>query len=221
MEPAGVRAVRQPRMTDAHLVGDDVEHHLEALLMSLANELLELGHVAQMRIDGVRVEGPIAVISTLHLHSDRRDPDRGHPETLDVVELVDHTLQIAALPRVRLAGNAVEIVGRIAVAEAVGHHHVDGLVPPVDRRDGWRRRHQARDDDNRREDRVHAGTRTAASRAPTGTPPLTRFRVSRSPRLPSGRHTSVGKSPASIATYISPCGASGGASGPVGERRYA
>src|SRR5438552_15558562 len=28
---------------------------------------------------------PISVISTLHLHSDRRDPDRGHPETLDVV----------------------------------------------------------------------------------------------------------------------------------------
>src|SRR5438094_798022 len=75
--------------------------------------------------------------------------------------------------------------------------------------------------DERREERVHAGTRTAASRAPTVIPPLTRFRVRRSTRLPSGRHTSVGKSPVLIATYMSSRGASGGASGLIDVRRYA
>ena len=55
----------------------------------------------------------------------------------------------------------------------------------------------------------------------TLTPPLTRFSVSRSRRSPSGRQTSLGKSPGLTATYSSSYRASAGASGPVDERRYA
>ena len=221
VEPADEFIVGEPWMTVPKVVDHDIEHDLEALRVSRADELLQLGHVAEMGVDLVRIARPVAVIALAHLLRDRRDPDRGHPETFDVVELVDHALKVAALPPISLAGDAVEVVRRIAILETVGHHHVDGLVPPVGRRGGRPSRQEARDDDERREERVHAGTRTAASRAPTVIPPLTRFRVRRSTRLPSGRHTSVGKSPVLIATYMSSRGASGGASGLIDVRRYA
>src|SRR5439155_2724312 len=223
VEPAGVRAVGQPGVARAEVVRHDVEHDLEALLVRLANELLELGHVAEVRIDLVGIEGPVAVVPALHLQRHWSDPDRGHPETLDVVELVDHTLKVTALPPIGPAGDAIEVVLWIAVAEAVRHHHVDRLVAPIDgrRSSRLRPRQQARDDDERREDHIHAGTSTAASRAPTVMPPLARFLVRRSTRSPSGRHTSVGKSPVLMATYISSRGGSAGASGPVDDLRYA
>ena len=148
-----MRAVGQPRVASAEVIGDDVEHDLEALLVGPTDELLKRRQGPQMRIDRVRVKGPVAVIPAPHLQGDRRDPYRGHAKTLDVVELVDHALQIAALPPVGPAGNAVQIVRRVTVAEPVCHHHVDRFVAPIDRGRRRRRRgHQARDDNERRQE---------------------------------------------------------------------
>ena len=129
------------------VVGDDVEEHLEAALMSQPDQLLELVVGAEVRVDLGEVGDPVAVVAgrdvvagALHgpVLEDRGEPDRGRAEALDVVQLVDHAGQVAAviealIGRVEtggepVAGQAALVVGLVAVGEAVRQDEVVLLV---------------------------------------------------------------------------------------------
>ena len=129
------------------VVGDDVHIDLHPARVRRIDEGLEFGIGAQMRVDRGEVGHPIAVVAralvtrrALHrlVLEDRREPDRGDAEPLDIVELLGQALQIAAvveaaMGRVVAAFEPVRriaagIVGRIAIGEAVGQDEVDHLV---------------------------------------------------------------------------------------------
>src|SRR5262249_46010284 len=97
-------------------------------------------------VELLRVARPVAVVAARllqrvppHVGDRRRDPHRRRAQPLDVVELVDDPLQIAARVLVE-AGRVVlafvlVVVGGIAVGETVDHYHVDDLFLPHRRRD--------------------------------------------------------------------------------------
>ena len=95
------------------------------------------------RIDHRPVVGVIAVVvEAAAVHHRRRHPDRGEAEVLDVVELRDQALEVAAPLRVAEldAIAVVVVVGRVAVEEPRGHHEVDRLAAEVAAVRRWRRR---------------------------------------------------------------------------------
>src|SRR5438093_8814910 len=97
MEEVGRLGIRQPGMTVPDVIQDDIEDDLETAFMSGSNQLVELLRCTEMPVDLRGIQRPVPVIPALRLLRERREPDRGHAEALDVIELVDHPLQIAAL----------------------------------------------------------------------------------------------------------------------------
>src|SRR5438270_6132345 len=123
-----------------------------------------------MRIDLVEIERPIPVVATRRLLCHRRDPDRRHAERLDVPELVDDSLQVAALPPAGAAEDAVEIVRGISVAKSIRHHEIDRFVAPIQARGADAAgRYGPEDDARRQRETDHAGDSTAAPPASTVT----------------------------------------------------
>ena len=115
--------------------------------MGLVDQGLHLGVGAQVRVDLGEVGDPVAVVAgagvgaaALHraVLERRRQPDRGRPETLDVVELVGDPLQVATVVEAlvtrvvaggqAIAGQAPAVVRGRAVGEPVGHHEVEPLL---------------------------------------------------------------------------------------------
>ena len=124
----------------------------------------------------LRLPRPVAVVPARllqrvppHVRHRRRDPDRGRAEALDVVQLVDDPLEVAA--RVLVAVGRIElalvlvVVRRVAVGEAVGHHEVDDLLLPGGRGD-------VEQSSVRRAGRRRCPT-TTSTRAPRGRPRAT------------------------------------------------
>ena len=129
------------------VVGDDVEEDLEPAPVGEPHQPLHVGVGAQVRVDPREVGDPVAVVAgrlrarrALHrlVLERRRQPDRGGAEILDVVEPVDHALQVAAVEE-RLVGRVVArhqavvaepgvVVAPVAVLEPVGHHEVEALA---------------------------------------------------------------------------------------------
>ena len=118
------------------VVGDDVEDHLEAVLVHLLDHLAQLGQIAEVRIDVREILLPIAVIGVevgvgVEVAHHRRDPDRGDAERLQVIEVIDDALPVAALVEPERAGHDVGVVVEIAVGEAIDEQLIDDLVAPV------------------------------------------------------------------------------------------
>jgi len=63
---------------------------------------------------------------------DRGDPQRRHAEIVEIVELVDDALPVAAVVPARDAGIDVDVVVAIPVLEAIDHDLVDDLIAPVE-----------------------------------------------------------------------------------------
>ncbi len=145
-------AVRHPRtlavLDDVRgVVGDDVEVDLDAAAVGGVHERPQVRVGPEVRVDLREVRDPVAVVAgRVVLGLDglvlerRREPDRGRPEALDVVELADQALEVTAVVpalagRVEagLAGAlpgrepAVVVRGR-PVREPVGHDEVEVLV---------------------------------------------------------------------------------------------
>ena len=134
------------------VVGDDVEEDLHPAVVRGLDEVGEVLVRPEVRVDLGEVGDPVAVVAggaagpltldRLVLEA-RREPDRGGAELLDVVDLVEHALEVAAVvvalvaraEAVRVVGVGVEVGGRIpvvvrlrALREAVGHHEVEVLA---------------------------------------------------------------------------------------------
>jgi hypothetical protein len=97
--------------------------------MSRIDQLNELAHAAEVAVDAIEIISPVAVVGvhmTLHLH--RRDPDRSESHPLDIVQFVNHTLEIAAVPLARIITVGVEptvvIIGGVSVGETVSKKEV-------------------------------------------------------------------------------------------------
>ena len=119
-----------------HVVGDDVEHHLEVLVVRRRRELPELREIPEVRVRLREVLRPVAVVRVdvgvgLDVLHDGRDPQRGDAERLDVVEVIDEPLPVAALEAREVAGPHLVVVVHVAVGEAIDEHLVDDLVAPV------------------------------------------------------------------------------------------
>ena len=132
------------------MVGDDVEEDLDAAGVGGVDERLELGVRAEVRVDLGEVGDPVAVVAGRGVRAgaldrpvleDRRHPDRGGAEPLDVVEPVEQAREVAAVVEALVgrveaggqpvAGQAAVVVGRVAVVEAVGQDEVEDLVGQV------------------------------------------------------------------------------------------
>ncbi len=120
----------------AHVVRDHIEDHEHPLLVRFVDELAQLGEIAEVSVGAQEVLRPVAVVArepgvlfgVLH---DRRDPQRGHAERVQVIELVDHALPIAAVIAAGDRRRDVDVVVRIPVGEPVDHDLVDDLIAPI------------------------------------------------------------------------------------------
>ncbi|MNT57840.1 hypothetical protein D3C72_1952420 [compost metagenome] len=65
-----------------------------------------------------------------------RDPERGDAEAVEIRELGDQPVEVAAVIRGRILELDVEIVLAVAVGEAIEKHEVDDLVLPGIQRGG-------------------------------------------------------------------------------------
>ncbi|MNS96638.1 hypothetical protein D3C72_1309490 [compost metagenome] len=129
------------------MVGDDVQIDLHAARMGRLDQGLHRFRLAEMRIGAGEVGDPVAVEAG-HRPADRRlhrlvledggQPDGGGAQALQIVQLLHHSGQIAAVVefgarRIEAAGQSVRriaavVVGGVAVGEAVGQQEVDDLV---------------------------------------------------------------------------------------------
>ena len=133
VHPVGEGQILHPPVRNAAMVGNDIHHYLQVALVALR----DVGAVelvgAEARIDAVVVSAGVAVIGLhgLVVEQQRGRPDGRRPHRGDVVQVVDHALQVSAvtaeeLRTGRLLGRVVRRVDRwVAVREAVRHHQID------------------------------------------------------------------------------------------------
>ncbi len=134
------------------VVGDDVEEDLHALGVRLGDEGLEVLVRPEVRVDLGEVGDPVAVVAgrgvaarALHraVLEDRRHPDGGGAEALDVVEPFGQALEVTALVEALVGGvvagaepgtgQTAPVVGRVPVGETIRHDEVElvaGVVVP-------------------------------------------------------------------------------------------
>ena len=113
--------------------------------MCLINEFLEHGVTVLATIAAL-----ITAVNMLEIHSmiavvvitgcvlyDRSDPDGSETKRLDVVELVNHALEVASPARVFcfnlrcLVVPAEHIVSCVTIVETRGHHKIDTFVSEI------------------------------------------------------------------------------------------
>ncbi len=157
------------------VVGDDVEEDLHALGVGLVDEGLEVLVGAEVRVDLGEVGDPVSVVAgrrvlaaALHglVLEDRRQPDGGGAEPLDVVELLGEALEVAALVEALVGGvvavgeartgQSAAVVPGVPVGETVRQDEVELLPRQVVARRGGG------------ELRVRGGAGGVAARAATG-----------------------------------------------------
>ena len=100
------------------MVRNDVHDDLQILLMGLLNICLEEVVVTETAVDMVVVCTCVAVVcGLLKIVLDQRStPDRSRAEFADVVEVVDYTLDVAAVASERLA--AICLARQIAASRS-------------------------------------------------------------------------------------------------------
>ena len=79
----------------ASVVGDDVDHHPDALVVGSLDELLEVVLRTEVGVEVLPVTGPVSVVATIGVVHNWGDPDGIESHSLDVVELLDHTLVVS------------------------------------------------------------------------------------------------------------------------------
>lgn len=135
VEPVGRWRIFHPGIQRADMVGDHVEEDLHVLLVRGVDQLLVVRKGAEMRIDGVKIDGAVAVIARgRSIFDDGREPKRGDAEILQIREMRLDATQITAMigtwiaAIVRVREFLWLVVGRITVGETVGHDEVQDVV---------------------------------------------------------------------------------------------
>jgi hypothetical protein len=136
------------------MLEDDVEQHAHSTFVRSPHQFHEVGSVAQMGIDVEEILDGVAVVVVVvpALLENGTQPQRGHAETLQVVELGNHAAQVSPLPAVlprvgprrpipavaARGSNSPAIEQRPlvlgAVAEAIDDEKIEDLVLPIDGR---------------------------------------------------------------------------------------
>ena len=76
------------------VVEDRIEDHTDAALVAGVDELPQQRYVAEVWIDGVVIDRVILVVA--RTAKNRRQIERGHAEFVEIIQLVEDTLQVAA-----------------------------------------------------------------------------------------------------------------------------
>ena len=145
--PRRRRRVRHPRVVRPAVVRDLVLDHPDARGVGPVDHLAQRREIAEVLLDAVEVDGPVAVVvgdrlpvvglavvQVVDVVVPGVEPQRGDAELLQVRQLLDDPAQVAAVvvPRLRAVEEALRaggvVVRRIAVREAVGHDQVDDVV---------------------------------------------------------------------------------------------
>ena len=124
------------------MIHHHILHQVHATAVQQIGQTLVIGQRAHVRVHALEVTGPVTVVAPKAVRGvvplvqhRRRQPQCRGAQSLHVVEpaadAVDVTTAVlVAVPRVVLA-QALVVVARIAVVEAIGQHEVDDLVAPV------------------------------------------------------------------------------------------
>ena len=132
IEPVPGGKVAHPPVAAAAMVEDHVHDYLHSASVRVIDESDVLLHRTETRVDVVVVRDGVAVvgIGAVLLHG--VEPDSRHAEVLDVVHVLHHALDVAAVaPAVTRAvgpGALQRVVGGIAVGEAVGGDQVQNVL---------------------------------------------------------------------------------------------
>ena len=149
VEPAVVLVHLPVGVLLVHVVEHGVDDDADAVRVRAPDERLERRQIAEARLHVARLGRPVAVIAgvevavgadeaSVGVGVGRREPDRAHAELVEVAGRRSALLdagEVAALrswrAHRRLASGCV--VGRIAVAEAIGEGEVEEAVAEVER----------------------------------------------------------------------------------------
>ena len=121
----------------ARVVQHDVEQHLDTSRVGFVNKRLERGVAALVAVvDTGEVARMIAVvIEARRVLDDWRYPHSRESQRLDVVQLVNQALEVAAPARVAAVGGAsvpaLSVVARVTVIKTCGDHKIDALITKV------------------------------------------------------------------------------------------
>ena len=97
IEPVFRRQVLHPPVAAAAMVEDHVHDDLHAACVGLVDEVDVLFHRAETRVDVIVIGDGIAVVGAGGVLLDRVEPDGRDAEVLDVVQVVHHALDVAAV----------------------------------------------------------------------------------------------------------------------------
>ena len=103
------------RVGDAHVVGHQVEHQAEPVLVQRGDEPVEAGPAAARLVDVRVVDGVVAVVAALGRAQQRRGVGVGHPE---VGQVAGHL------------GGVVQAEAGVHLQPVGGRRHLPAAVPP-------------------------------------------------------------------------------------------
>ena len=124
------------------MVEDDVKNDFHTACVRRVNQVLKeyifglcVGLVAAVHFREVACVVAVVVVARSVLH-DGRNPDCGEAQCLDVVQTLNHALEVAAPLGVAFVARldcvpTVDVVARVAVVETGGHKEIDGFVTEV------------------------------------------------------------------------------------------
>ena len=127
-------------MAVAAVVEDHVHDNFQSFRVSVVDEAAVVGVGAEARVNAVVVGGGIAVVGrhpVLFAHvvfEDRGEPEGCHAQLVEIVEMLTHAFQVAAMTQrglravdgIRHAGLLFAVVGT-PLREAVGHEHIQHI----------------------------------------------------------------------------------------------
>jgi len=115
VEPGGRGRILNPRMIRTGVIGHLVLNHLEALAVRGVHQFAELGESAEVLFDAVEIHRAVAVIvgdalvvvslalvQAVDVVVYRVDPDGGGAEILEIRQVIDDALEVAAMVVTRL-----------------------------------------------------------------------------------------------------------------------
>ena len=120
----------------ADVVRNDIENDFNVVFVEDLDHFAQFCQIAEVRVDRLEILRPVAVITCdtgigIYVFDDRAYPERRHTELFEVVDIVDYSLKIAAVPRRERLFVYVVVVVDVAVCKAVGDKLIDHFVAPV------------------------------------------------------------------------------------------
>ncbi len=141
IEPVLRWHIGHPRMLETTVIEDHIHHHLQALLVSLSDELLVLGIGTEARIYPIIVGSGVTMVSTVLaivrtvVLQDWRKPQCGNAQLVEIVEMLTDTLQVTTMTKTwRIAVASLvthrlhHVVLWIAIGKTVWHQHIEHIL---------------------------------------------------------------------------------------------